>query len=119
LNYIQHSSRLSQDEAIKTEEERAEVLSAALAVIKLPSTFGLPLRADMEVADLLTDKCKFMDSKKRPLWLVFENAQPARPPIYTIFKVHPPTSSYDFFYLLTWPYFLPYDSVATICGRTC
>ncbi len=95
------------------------MLSAALAVIKLPSTFGLPLRADMEVADLLTDKCKFMDSKKRPLWLVFENAQPARPPIYTIFKVHPPTSSYDFFYLLTWPYFLPYDSVATICGRTC
>lgn len=86
LNAIYHVGTKIKDEAIKTEEERAEVLSAALAVIKLPSTFGLPLRADMEVADLLTDKCKFMDSKKRPLWLVFENAQPARPPIYTIFK---------------------------------
>jgi phosphatidylinositol-4,5-bisphosphate 3-kinase len=83
---------LNQDEFIKTEEERAEVLNAALAEMKLPSTFELPLRADMEVADLLTDRCKYMDSKKLPLWLVFENAQPSKPPIYTIFKVPCPLS---------------------------
>jgi phosphatidylinositol-4,5-bisphosphate 3-kinase len=32
-------------------------------------------------------KCKYMDSKKLPLWLVWENAEPVGPPIPVIFKV--------------------------------
>ena len=35
---------------------------------------------------LIVDKCKFMDSKKLPLWLVFQNADPQGAPIYVIFK---------------------------------
>lgn len=32
------------------------------------------------------EKCKFMDSKKLPLWLVFENADPHGKDLYVIFK---------------------------------
>jgi len=33
------------------------------------------------------DKCRFMDSKKLPLWLVFENVEPNVQPLHVIFKV--------------------------------
>lgn len=36
--------------------------------------------------NLIVEKCKYMDSKKLPLWLVFENADPTGKPIYVIFK---------------------------------
>jgi len=32
------------------------------------------------------DKCRFMDSKKRPLYLVFTNTDPEGPDIHIIFK---------------------------------
>lgn len=32
------------------------------------------------------DKCRVMDSKARPFWLVFENADPLGTDIYFIFK---------------------------------
>jgi hypothetical protein len=32
------------------------------------------LDATLQVGKLKIDKCKYMDSKKLPLWLVFENA---------------------------------------------
>lgn len=32
------------------------------------------------------EKCKFMDSKMKPLWLVFENADKEGKDIYQIFK---------------------------------
>jgi phosphatidylinositol kinase/protein kinase (PI-3 family) len=38
------------------------------------------------VSGLIVEKCKFMDSKKLPLWLVFQNADPQGAPIYVIFK---------------------------------
>ena len=44
---------------------------------QLPSQHVLPLDGRMEVGRLLVDKCKVMDSAKKPLWLVFENADPA------------------------------------------
>ena len=40
----------------------------------------------MEVSGLLYEKCKYMDSKKLPLWLVCSNADPTGSPIYVIFK---------------------------------
>jgi phosphatidylinositol-4,5-bisphosphate 3-kinase len=40
----------------------------------------------MEVKGIIVEKCKYMDSKKLPLWLVFENAEPLGPPITIIFK---------------------------------
>lgn len=63
------------------------VLTAALKEMKLPAEFELPLRAGMKVSELIIDKCKYMDSKKLPLWLVFQNAKRGQPPINAIFKV--------------------------------
>lgn len=40
-----------------------------------------------EVKGLQIEKCKYMDSKKQPLWLVFENVEPNVAPVYVIFKV--------------------------------
>ena len=35
---------------------------------------------------MVLNKCKYMDSKKLPLWLVFNNADTHGNPIYVIFK---------------------------------
>ena len=32
------------------------------------------------------NKCKYMDSKKKPLFLVFENADPGADDVYILFK---------------------------------
>ena len=36
---------------------------------------------------LVLEKCRFMDSKKLPLWLAFENVEPNVQPVNVIFKV--------------------------------
>ena len=51
-----------------------------------PARFGLPLDPRLECCGLRVDKCKTMDSKKVPLWLVFTNADPAGADLYVIFK---------------------------------
>eukprot|EP01100_Stratorugosa_tubuloviscum_P003220 TRINITY_DN1767_c3_g1_i2.p1 TRINITY_DN1767_c3_g1~~TRINITY_DN1767_c3_g1_i2.p1 ORF type:complete len:297 (-),score=122.69 TRINITY_DN1767_c3_g1_i2:169-1059(-) len=40
----------------------------------------------MEAKGIIIDKCKSMDSKKMPLWVVFENAEPIGRPLTVIFK---------------------------------
>jgi len=44
------------------------------------------LNPRMEVSGVISNKSKCMDSKKRPLFLVFSNADPHGNPIYVIFK---------------------------------
>jgi phosphatidylinositol 3-kinase len=75
-------------EQIKVEpaETRLQVLRDGLGKIAFPRPFKLPLNPKMEVKDLIVPKCKFMDSKKRPLWLVFNNADENAAPILVIFK---------------------------------
>lgn len=51
-----------------------------------PERQRTPLFSDVEVRGLLTAKCRFMKSKKKPLWLVFENADADAKPCVTIFK---------------------------------
>jgi phosphatidylinositol-4,5-bisphosphate 3-kinase len=51
-----------------------------------PPKLVLPLNPRIEVCGLKIDKCKYMDSKKLPLWLVFQNADPQGNDIYVIFK---------------------------------
>jgi phosphatidylinositol-4,5-bisphosphate 3-kinase len=47
----------------------------------------LPLNPQVEVTSLIVDKCRFMSSKKVPLWLPFINAESSDPePVYVIFK---------------------------------
>eukprot|EP00163_Fabomonas_tropica_P026300 TRINITY_DN477_c0_g1_i2.p1 TRINITY_DN477_c0_g1~~TRINITY_DN477_c0_g1_i2.p1 ORF type:complete len:1361 (-),score=382.34 TRINITY_DN477_c0_g1_i2:229-4311(-) len=69
-----------------TAESRLGILRTALGDLDIPWTIKLPLNPAMQVKDLRVDKCKYMDSKKRPLWLVFENGDPNGNPILVIFK---------------------------------
>lgn len=45
-----------------------------------------PLDPNYKLGSLKTNKCKFMDSKMKPLWLVFENEDEGAKDIYLIFK---------------------------------
>eukprot|EP01087_Luapelamoeba_hula_P016091 TRINITY_DN4916_c0_g1_i1.p1 TRINITY_DN4916_c0_g1~~TRINITY_DN4916_c0_g1_i1.p1 ORF type:complete len:1562 (+),score=232.28 TRINITY_DN4916_c0_g1_i1:66-4751(+) len=68
-------------------EERRKVLHAELEKIQFPAKFQLPLDPRQEVGGLLVPKCKVMDSKKLPVWLVFENVEERGKPINVIYKV--------------------------------
>lgn len=45
-----------------------------------------PLDPVYKLGSLKTGKCKFMDSKMKPLWLVYANADPSAGDIFLIFK---------------------------------
>jgi phosphatidylinositol kinase/protein kinase (PI-3 family) len=68
------------------ENERKESMLSELEKIKFPAKFQLPLNPKMEASGVLLNKCKYMDSKKLPLFLAFSNADPHGNPIYVIFK---------------------------------
>ena len=53
----------------------------------LPSRFQLCLSPRIECKTIIPEKCKVMDSKKLPLWLCFENADPNGENYLAIFKV--------------------------------
>eukprot|EP01102_Stenamoeba_stenopodia_P009928 TRINITY_DN2950_c0_g4_i1.p1 TRINITY_DN2950_c0_g4~~TRINITY_DN2950_c0_g4_i1.p1 ORF type:complete len:949 (+),score=178.17 TRINITY_DN2950_c0_g4_i1:889-3735(+) len=66
--------------------ERKPLLKEGLKKIQITGSIQLPLERRMEVKGLLVDKCKYMDSKKLPLWVVFQNVEPIGRPISVIFK---------------------------------
>lgn len=72
--------------AAKSPAERKLLLQRNFDNLKLPDTFGLPIEPTLIAKGLVKSKCKFMDSKKLPLWLVFENADPIGNDIYLMFK---------------------------------
>ncbi|RNF26960.1 putative phosphatidylinositol 3-kinase 2 [Trypanosoma conorhini] len=66
--------------------DRIDCLREHLKSLSLPPRFTLPLNPAMECCGLDIGKCKVMDSKKFPLWLVFRNFQEECEPFYVIFK---------------------------------
>jgi hypothetical protein len=69
------------------DSERLQTLRDELTKVQFPSQgVPIPLNPRIEVAGLKVDKCKYMDSKKLPLWLVFKNADPKGADPYVIFK---------------------------------
>jgi phosphatidylinositol-4,5-bisphosphate 3-kinase len=52
----------------------------------LPPKFQLCLSPRIECKSILGPKCKVMESKKKPLWLAFENADPVAETVLAIFK---------------------------------
>lgn len=52
----------------------------------LPSSFQLPIDPRIEVGKIIVSKCRVMDSAKKPLWLVFENAEESGEPVTVMFK---------------------------------
>jgi len=68
-------------------EGRLPYLRGQLAGLNLPERFTLPLFTDVEFGGLIVDKCRFMRSKKLPLWLEFENADRRGKSIKVMYKV--------------------------------
>jgi hypothetical protein len=69
-------------------EEMKRVAREGLAALNeiLPSSFQLPIDPRIEVSRIIVEKCRVMDSAKKPLWLVFENAEEGGDPVTVIFK---------------------------------
>eukprot|EP01062_Namystynia_karyoxenos_P028709 TRINITY_DN21706_c0_g1_i1.p1 TRINITY_DN21706_c0_g1~~TRINITY_DN21706_c0_g1_i1.p1 ORF type:complete len:1228 (+),score=464.43 TRINITY_DN21706_c0_g1_i1:95-3685(+) len=70
----------------ESKTERLRAAKDALQKVELPQKFTIPLDPRLECSGVKVDKCKVMDSKKLPLWLVFQNADPLGKPILVIFK---------------------------------
>lgn len=67
-------------------KDRVTCLRENLAQIRFPTRFTLALNPSMECTALEVSKCKVMDSKKFPLWLVFKNYLDQEDRFYVIFK---------------------------------
>lgn len=70
--------------------ERLQKLRHELSLIQFPNNpdgFLIPTDFGVRVKGLVVEKCKYMDSKKLPLWLVFQNADPDGANVLVIFKV--------------------------------
>jgi phosphatidylinositol-4,5-bisphosphate 3-kinase len=69
------------------DSERLAALRAELSQLSFNRDgVAIPLNPRIEVSGLKVDRCKYMDSKKLPLWLVFQNADPKGSDPYVIFK---------------------------------
>lgn len=67
-------------------KDRIPTVRELLRNIRFPRRFTLALNPAMECSGLDIAKCKVMDSKKLPLWLVFRNSQEEGDSIYIMFK---------------------------------
>jgi hypothetical protein len=85
-----HVVQLLLSAALKIKEsrkdERLSDLREAIHKIEFPPSFTLALNPTMQCTGLHVSKCKVMDSKKLPLWLVFRNADPLGNNIFVMFK---------------------------------
>lgn len=74
-------------DAIKdTPKNRDLMLRELLQSVPLAFPFSLPLQPSITCARIVPEKCKVLDSAKKPLWLVFEHQDEPADPIFTIFK---------------------------------
>ena len=72
-------------------EERDKIFKQDLASLnelynQKKKEISLPLNFKYRVKGLIVDKCRIMNSKKKPLWLTFENADPFGNPIVCMLK---------------------------------
>lgn len=56
-----------------TKLQRKNILKNQLETLLFPIEFQLPLNPHIHVSNLIIDKCQVMESKKKPLWLTFQN----------------------------------------------
>ncbi|KAG2389032.1 hypothetical protein C9374_014432 [Naegleria lovaniensis] len=76
--------------AIKIKHEKKATVTEALVqhlqTLRQPPKYKLPLSPRMEVIGIIPEKCRVMDSAKRPLWLCFKNADETGDDLYVMFK---------------------------------
>ena len=76
---------------IKNTEERDRIFREDINIIdgylKInKKEVSLPLNFKMRIKGIIADKCRIMKSKKKPLWLTFENADPLGSAIVVMLK---------------------------------
>ena len=76
---------------IKNVEERDRIFREDISVIdgylKInKKEVSLPLNFKYRIKGIIADKCRIMKSKKKPLWLTFENSDPLGDPIVVMLK---------------------------------
>ncbi|KJE92194.1 phosphatidylinositol 3-kinase [Capsaspora owczarzaki ATCC 30864] len=86
MDKLEGIANLIKRKDLDTREKKLTLLRAEITSTTLP-TFQTPLNPTVVVRKLIPEKCSFMDSKKLPLWLVFENDDPDGEDVYIIFKV--------------------------------
>ncbi|GIQ85281.1 phosphatidylinositol Kinase, partial [Kipferlia bialata] len=69
------------------DSERLGVLRSGLESVTLPKRVRLPMNPRFEIGGITVARCKYMDSKKLPLKLQFENPDAAGIPVEVMFKV--------------------------------
>jgi len=79
------------DKSFKSNEEKLEKFREALSelnslMFKNKMEISMPLDFKMRVKSFVVDKCKVMKSKKKPLWLVFENSDEKGDDVVVMFK---------------------------------
>jgi len=68
------------------DSDRRPVMEKELRKIQFPDKFPLPLNPSWQAKGLRIESCRYMDSKKLPLWLVFENADSLGSSLVVLFK---------------------------------
>lgn len=61
-------------QAGESKSARLEILHSELRRVVLPPEFQLPLNPQIKVKGINVDRCRVMESKKKPLWLELYNA---------------------------------------------
>lgn len=77
-------------EAVKegeSKDERKKILHEKLKEIVLPTKFKLPLNPHLNISGIVVEKCRVMESKKKPLWLVLKNANDTTKDVVLMLKV--------------------------------
>ena len=67
--------------------ERLRILRELLSEVVLPTEFQLPLNPHLKVKGIDVERCRVMESKKKPLWLTLLNAKDDADDIVLMLKV--------------------------------
>jgi phosphatidylinositol-4,5-bisphosphate 3-kinase len=72
-----------------SKEERKQILHIKLNEAKqhFPENFKLPLNPQRSLCDIIVEKCRVMESKKKPLWLTFKDSVPGNENLVLMLKV--------------------------------
>jgi hypothetical protein len=85
MELLLYAARAIKDKSV-AKKDRLTKLREVLSATDFPEEFGLPLNPEWVCKGLKVDKCKYMDSKKLPLWLCFVSADPGGKDLMVMFK---------------------------------
>ena len=70
-----------------SKSDRLQILRKLLSDTVLPTEFQLPLNPHLKVKGIDVDRCRVMESKKKPLWLTFYDVDEEKDDIVLMLKV--------------------------------